>query len=109
MDVIVYESHVTIEPVFGERLEQFKSICSDYRFRVAKLLLQKRENETATRSMNDSFCTGHSSTQEDLTQRMMLLCKALIASGFKVWRYKIEAVVLDSRTKDVLGLLVDKG
>lgn len=108
MNVIVYKSHITIEPVFGERLDLFKNICSDYHFRVAKLLLQKRESDTPVRSSNDSFCTGHSTTEEDLRNRMIGLCKSLISKDFKVYRYKIEAVILDSRTKDAFSLLVDK-
>jgi hypothetical protein len=107
-EVIVYESHVTIDPVFDERLEQFKNICSDYRFRVAKLLMQKKALDFPVISEKDSFCTGHAPNQEELMNRMTSLCKELIDSGFVVRRYKIEAVVLDSRTKDVLGLLDDK-
>lgn len=36
-----YESHITIEPVFEEKLEQVKDIAATYNFRVAKLFNEK--------------------------------------------------------------------
>lgn len=77
---LYHESHVTIEPVFDERLERLKQLCNEHGFRVTDLLMQKR---TAA-----------------LESRMFAFVAALRDEGFKVWRYKIEDVVLDSKVDD---------
>lgn len=102
---LYFECHVTIEPVFDERLEQFKSICSSHRFHVAELLLKKRATDTEKRSAKDSFCTGRSADGEELRVRMRKLIKELQSNEFEVWRYKIEDTVLDSKFNDIEGLL----
>lgn len=100
-----YECHVTIEPVFDEKREQVKTIANNYNFKVAELLMKKRKNETETRSDKDTFTTGHSKDRDDLVIRMFDLVNDLKSNGFKVWRYKIEDVHLDSRYGDILSLL----
>jgi NTP pyrophosphatase (non-canonical NTP hydrolase) len=95
-----YEAHVTIEPVFEDRLELFKTVCQDYKFRVATLLMQKRKEDTEERSKNDSFCTGRGISYTDIKTRMLGLISRLEKEGFKVWRYKIESTLLDSRYDD---------
>jgi hypothetical protein len=95
-----YEAHVTVEPVFAEDLERFKIICHDYKFRVATLLMQKRKGDTEERSKNDSFCTGRGISYTDIERRMLALVERLQKEGFKVWRYKIESTLLDSRYDD---------
>lgn len=105
MNVLYFESHVTISPVFDERLERFKEICSKHGFRVAKLLMEKHRSKTFEISNHDSFCTGRSDDEDDLKKRMVELCKELRSNQFEVLRYKIEAVTLDSRKNDVFELL----
>jgi NTP pyrophosphatase (non-canonical NTP hydrolase) len=95
-----YEAHVTVEPVFDDKLERFKVICHDYKFRVATLLMQKRKQDTEKRSKNDAFCTGRGISLTDIKKRMMDLVIRLEKEGFKVWRYKIESTILDSRYDD---------
>lgn len=95
-----YEAHVTVEPVFEDRLERFKVVCHDYKFRVANLLMQKRREDTEERSKNDSFCTGRGISYTDIKTRMLSLVDRLQKEGFKVWRYKIESTLLDSRYDD---------
>jgi MazG nucleotide pyrophosphohydrolase domain len=95
-----YEAHVTVEPVFEDRLEEFKVICQDYKFRVASLFMQKRREDTEERSKNDSFCTGRGISYTDIEKRMLALVSRLEKEGFKVWRYKIESTVMDSRYDD---------
>lgn len=95
-----YEAHVTVEPVFEDRLELFKVICHDYKFRVANLLMQKRAQDTEERSKNDSFCTGRGISYTDTKKRMLALVARLEKEGFKVWRYKIESTLMDSRYDD---------
>jgi len=92
-----YECHITIEPVFEERFNHFEKLCNELEFRPAKLLMQKTRSETGERSNKDSFCTGHSNDYMDIHTRMHTLRKNLQAQGFKVWRYKIEQILLDVR------------
>ncbi len=68
-----YESHVTIEPVFGWELESIEEIAKKHKFKVAKLLMQKRDEDTPERSKYDTFMTGHSISQDDLENRMEAL------------------------------------
>lgn len=95
-----YEAHVTVEPVFEDKLEQFKLVCQDYKFRVATLLMQKRKGDTEERSKNDAFCTGRGISYTDIKKRMLKLVERLEKEGFKVWRFKIESTLLDSRYDD---------
>jgi hypothetical protein len=97
---LYYEAHVTVEPVFDERLEQFSELCKKYQFRAADLLMKKRKNDTPARSSFDSFCTGRSNIQSELFDRMIGLLDDLKNSDFKVYRYKIEAALFDSKIDD---------
>lgn len=90
-----FESHITIEPVFDSNLVVFEAIAATEGFRVAKLLMQKERTSTPERSDKDSFCTGHSGDYDDLDTRMCRLITRLIERGFKIYRWKIEAVMLD--------------
>lgn len=97
-----YESHVTIEPVFEERLELLRKIGPEYGFHVATLLMKKRPQDTAERSQNDSFCTARGISYSDLKDRTIDFVKRLQDEGFTAWRYKIESTLLDSRYDDSL-------
>lgn len=100
-----YECHVTIEPVFDARLEQVEQLVKPYHFKVADLLMKKRETDTAVRSDKDTFTTGHDLDYDSLERRMLALIHDLQQAGFVVWRYKIEHVLLDSRSKDLHNVL----
>lgn len=100
MTPFYYESHIAIDPVFDEKLEQFRMLCADHRFMVADFLMQKRKHDRPERSASDLFCTGRSKSFEDLQKRMFDLTHLLISNGFKVWRYKIEQTLVDSRYDD---------
>jgi UDP-2,3-diacylglucosamine pyrophosphatase LpxH len=102
----MYECHVTIEPVFTKtRMDELGVICYKHGFMIAKLFMQKREEDTLERSKYDTFVTGHRHDFEQMKLRMTELIEECKASGFKVWRYKIEEIVLDSRKSDELELL----
>ena len=107
MEALYFECHITIEPVFEERLDQLKMICQFFNFKVADLLMQKRSSDTKKRSKNDTFITGHSSSFEDIEYRMKNMLQSLKYSNFKVWRYKIEQIVVDSRINDKLQMVTD--
>ena len=102
---LYYEAHITIEPVFDERLEAARVLAEGFEFRVADLLMQKREEDTPERSKNDTFMTGHATSLNDIKARVSNLVAELKIEGFTVWRYKIEDTIMDSRAKDVLGIL----
>ena len=102
---LYFECHVTIEPVFDERLELARRISKHFGFKVADLLMKKRTDDTEERSRHDTFTTGHSKSYEDIHTRMVGLINSLKSEGFKVWRYKIEDTILDSKQGDELGLL----
>lgn len=102
---LYFECHVTVEPLFEERLIEFKEICNQHGFRVADLLMQKRQDDTPERSKHDSFCTGRSTDYGDIHNRMCRLCQDLQVNGVKVWRYKIENTLVDSNVNDTIGLL----
>jgi hypothetical protein len=91
------ECHITIEPVFDERLEMFKEIIKPFGFKAAKLLMQKNRNETAEISNKDTFCTGHGDNYEELHLRMTGCLSVLMVNDFKVLRSKIEAVIFGER------------
>lgn len=102
---LYYESHITIEPVFGDDLVRLTSLCDQFGFRIAELLMQKRREDTPERSKYDTFCSSRSVDLNVLRERMFGLVECCKSSGFKVWRYKIEDVILDSKVDDSLSPL----
>lgn len=102
------EAHITIEPVFDERRAQAAEIANRFNFRLADLLMKKRAEDTEERSSKDTLMTGHSKSKADITHRLQHLVRALQSAGFKVWRYKIEDTLVDSRTEDEFNLLGDQ-
>ncbi len=102
---LYYEAHITIEPVFDGERELAAGICKPYGFKLADLLMKKRSEDTEERSANDTFMTGHSKSYKDIAERTKECIIHLQKLGYKVWRYKIEDTLLDSRSEDVFGLL----
>lgn len=97
------EAHVTIEPVFDERRDQATEIAKRHGFKLAHLLMQKRSTDTPERSKHDTFMTGHSKTLHDIQTRLHSLIMDLKFNGFKVWRYKVEDTIFDSRHEDIFN------
>lgn len=92
---LYFEAHVTTDPVFGADLERLKALAQAHRFRVAKLLMRKREGGLEEPHVDDSFCTARSTEWIDILNRTLLLVQDLGDAGFKVRRYKIEDTLLD--------------
>ena len=92
-----YEAHITIEPVFGFELERLKYICNTWGFRVAELLIQKSRTATPVRSDKDTFCTSHSTDFKLLNYNTKQCIWDLKDAGFKIWRHKIELILLDEK------------
>lgn len=97
-----YEAHITVEPVFDERLKEFTETCKGSEFHVAKLLMEKGEP-----SRKDAFCTGRDKDYEALHHRMFSLLGKLRKAKFKIWRFKIESIMLDSRYDPTFQILLD--
>lgn len=99
------EAHVTIEPIFDEQLTKASELAIKHGFKIANLLMKKRSEDTEERSQYDTFMTGHSRSFLDLQNRLRALITELKQERFKIWRYKIEDTVMDSRMNDELGLI----
>lgn len=105
----LFEAHITIEPVFGDKFNVFEKFAKSYGFKPAKLIMQKNREDTAERSDKDTFCTGHGNTYEALLEQTTGLVRSLKSEGFSVWRYKIEQILLDIKLKptaDVIDQLI---
>jgi hypothetical protein len=102
---LYFESHVTIEPIFDERLEVARFIANKHGFKIASLLMKKRAEDTAERSQYDTFMTGHGKVYAIMVYKLSNLVHDLADNGFKIWRYKIEDTLMDSNKKDELFLL----
>ena len=98
------EAHITIEPVFDTKLLRAKHLAEVHGFKIADLLMKKRTEDTEERSSKDTFMTTHSKLLCDIKSRTEKLVIDLKLAGFKVWRYKIEDIVMDSRIDDELNL-----
>lgn len=83
-----YESHVTIDPT--DKLDKLKFISGAFGFKLAKLYLDKVSDL-------DQFMTAHGTEFAEISARMDNLVLTLKDNGFNVRRYKIEAVLVDSR------------
>lgn len=102
---LYYEAHITIAPVFDELRERAAKTAEAYGFRLAKLIMRKKEADAEAPSRDDTFMTGHGIEFEDIERRTIGCVKAIQRHGFVVRRYKIEDTVLDSRSHDEFGLL----
>lgn len=102
---LYYEMHVTIEPVFGERQLAAKTIAAAHGFSMADLLMQKNRQPTEERSDKDMFITGHAENLNKATERVTNVVREFRSAGFRVWRYKVEDTIIDSRMGDELCLL----
>ena len=99
------EAHVTISPVFGSDRDRASEIAKRHKFKLAHLVMLKEKGPDMP-SQRDTFMTGHSKNIDDLVQRTKAVVEELRATGFKVWRYKVESCVIDSRQQgDIWGAL----
>ena len=105
---LYYEAHITIEPVFDDRLTLLKNIAEAYSYRVADLLMQKRVADTAQRSKFDTFMTTRDKDWDVIVTNTKNLVLELQERGYKVWRYKIEDTIVDSQLNDEFELKVGR-
>lgn len=99
---LYYECHITIDPVFDEARDNAEKIANKHGFKLAKLLMQKRKEDTPEQSKHDTFMTSHSKHYADIERRMRLCFQQLTEAGFVVRRAKIEDTLFDTRHGDTL-------
>lgn len=104
---LYFEAHVTLEPVFDDRLAFLKTIAQQYHFRVADLLMVKKAGDAGEPNAKDSFCTSRSKEWKIIESRTRYFVNALRSRGFKVYRYKIENTIVDSKIHDEMELGVE--
>lgn len=105
---LYYECHITIEPILdAQQLFNLSALVSKYKFKVADLLMKKRGHNTLERSEYDTFVSSRDIDKEVLRNRMLDLLEELKLLNYKVWRYKIESVILDSKFDDKYGIIHD--
>jgi hypothetical protein len=92
-EVMYYECHVTVEPVFGERLEELKSLADSCSFRVANLVMLDKDFP----NQKDSFCSARHKDLQTLGDLMLRFVGALKIKEYKVFRYKLEATLFDTK------------
>lgn len=99
------EAHVTIAPVFGKERERCEIIARSCGFKLAHLIMLK-DIGLDKPSQRDTFMTGHGKNIDEIATRTKEVVRSLRSYGFKVWRYKIESCVIDSRqTGDIWDML----
>lgn len=89
---LYFETHITIDPVEEIQESELKKLVTAFGFRVAELYMKK-----GGRSRLDSFMTTRGTDYDDVYMRTLRCVNALINSGYKVRRYKIENTLLDVR------------
>lgn len=107
MDLIKYsfECHVTIEPVFGSELDRLEQVANQCGFKVAKLVMLKEAADIGQPSTRDTFMTAHACDIDVMRVKMESVCKELLAAKFDILRYKIEAILIDSRINDYMEII----
>lgn len=100
---LYYECHITIDPVFESERDSVKKLADVYGFRLAKLLMQKRKEDTPEQSKYDTFMTTHSRDYDDIHYRMACMMKTLTTRGYNVRRAKIEDTLFDTKHGDTVN------
>lgn len=100
------ESHITISPVFDDERERCRKIATAYGFKLAHLVMLKDQGPLLP-SQRDTFMTAHGKNIDELAARTRDLVHALADANFKVWRYKIESCVIDSRQQGDIWNVLD--
>lgn len=108
MNDLYLEAHVTISPVFDGERERCQKIAVVHGFKLAHLVMLK-ERGNGQPSQRDTFMTGHGKNIDELAARTRALVHLLASSGLKVWRYKIESCVIDSRQQGDTWRALDPG
>lgn len=102
---LYYECHITIDPIFEEERDKLQNLINPYKFKLANLLMQKRKDDLPELSKYDTFMTAHDKTELGMFNNMKEILKVLKLHGYVIRRYKIEKIIIDSRTNDILEIM----
>ncbi len=102
-----YECHITVDPVFKDKLDILIAQAGNQYFRVADLVMLKEDGSSKV-STKDAFLTGRHEDFNILYERMHELIRCLKWWGFTIRRYKIEKTILDSKYFDICKLIEKK-
>jgi len=106
-DELYLEAHITIAPVTDPVVREYLSnLAKAFKFKLAHLVMIKDKGPDKP-SERDTFMTGHSKNIDDLAARSKGLVTILRECDFKVWRYKIESCVIDSRNQGDIWNVLD--
>lgn len=104
---LYFESHITIEPVFGTERERVTLMVQRFGFKLAKLIMRKEKSDLLTPHVDDTFMTAHGESLEDIQVRTAQCVATLrMEASVEVRRYKIEEAIIDSRFEDFMKLRV---
>jgi hypothetical protein len=96
----MFECHVTLEPIIQgqalaqEREARLEDLATKSNFKIATLLMRD-----GTRSRDNSFCSAKNIDYNYLIEDMISFLCDLKKEGYKVYRYKIEQILLDVKIK----------
>lgn len=93
---LYFESHVTLDPVLGDKRQVLEDLATTHQFRVAELLMRKGDGSAGEPYCEDSFVSGRSIDQEELAARMGAFAERAEQAGFIVRRAKLEAAMYDT-------------
>lgn len=104
-----FECHITIEPLPMATIILLRKPVAYYHFRIADLYMAKREGDTEQRPKYDTFMTARDRNYIALRYNMTQCIRYLEReAGIKVWRYKIEDTICDSKLEDIYNLISNK-
>ena len=100
-----YECHITIEPVIGDRLKELQEAVKEYTFKVASLVMLKENGIDSSVPRKDCFMSAKNVDYNVLYENMILMLDYLKSNSYKIYRYKIENILMDSKIHDILHFL----
>lgn len=97
MNSLYYECHITTDVIPPDKRELFDRLCKNAGFWASDWKLA----DTSLKF----FATSRGHDYTELKSRMCNLILDLKAFDFKVWRYKIEDTILDSKIEDIYNIV----
>lgn len=94
---MVFECHITIDPVFGAARTHVEYLADFCGFKLAKLYMEKDKPSDL-----DTFMTGHEATYDVMFARMKTLLFNLKQNGYNPRRAKIELICFDTKYGDAM-------
>lgn len=105
-----FESHITLDPkqLTTEDRKNIEAKSKVYRFHAGDISLDRDSVDAWMNLEKAYFVTGHGLTYSNIEVRTKNLVIALQYAGYKVLRYKIEDILVDSKIADEWHILDTK-